>query len=631
MVNNYFANQNPTDIAIQSEDGGGMVFTKQGKFLFGSKLPDVNQQLNEEFYQGNVDIDPNTNSSYIAIMNAQSEPINVDIPSTNQYSLFTPPENVIIEPNPPKDDCENLFTDASSVLLNWENDNRNLGWDPYGANGTGIKDGELVKAQKYFQDNYWATNNKNTGDFSISGDAGANAKDPKLIINNLPGGLRIMAAQFSYNAKQWWTRILAAVGPDGLNSPGLGVPYKQTANLSSISSDSYNIRDKNGDQTGKFIYNGYKKGKIPNQPADAEFTLTGPERIQLFINQYDQIISAYQTAPVTFLENLRDETLRYYRSFVKGNNKGNDLLKFYEEYVNKAYNLAIKYANCPAPQIQSTTVLPDPNKSTESTPPPSPTPAVSLTAQEIEEGIYEANFLPASENEGAQLFELIPMLDISEVLILKDDIAVGEEVTVVNGKPVKKKTTTKNVGVAGKNTKEKIKNFFDKYVNDTLAAVNGSYVFPEVKLAQAIKESGYGKYVINIGNFFGITKGSWTGDYGLYETHEGGGNYKVNTKIGEVNYKQKDEKGWRYKRAFRHYKSVEEGFRDHTSILEKKPYKGYDEIGNPIGQGNHIGGVYATSPTYSETLAVIINELIPLFKGKYTVTKVGNKYKITVP
>lgn len=625
MASNYFANQNPNDIAIQSEDGGGMVFTKQGKFLFGAKLPEINQQLNEEFYQGNVDVNPNTNSSFIGIMNANSEPIDVDIPSTNQYSLFTPPENVILEPNPPKDDCANEFNDAATVLLTWENDNVNLGWDPYGANGSGIKNGEINKAKKYFLDNFWDTNNKNTGNFSISSDAGSNKNDPKLLIKNLPPGLRIMAAQFNYNAKQWWTRILATAGEDWLNS-GFGVPYRLTANLGPNSNDSYEYLLKDGTtKSGKFVYNSYKV-----QPdSTKEFTLKGDKRIQLFIDQYDQIIDLYNQDKAKFLSALKDETIRYYTAF---NGSNTTLLNFHKQYVEKAYDLALKYMDCPFDnQMTSTTVKPNPNQSTQSTPPPSPTPPVSLTAAEIEEGIYEANFLPASEDEGFQLFDLTPMLDIDEVLIFEGGVARGEEVKIVNGVKVKTNTTTKNVGVVGKNAKEKIKNFFDKYMTDTLAAVNGSYVFPEVKLAQAIKESGYGKHVINIGNFFGITKGGWKGDYGLYTTHEAGPNYKVNTDIGEINYKQQDNSGWLYKRAFKHYKNVEEGFRDHTTILENKYYTGYDEIGNPIGQGKHIGKVYATSPTYSESLAVIINELIPLFKDKYTVTKVGNKYKITVP
>jgi hypothetical protein len=409
MASNYFANQNLNDIAIQSEDGGGMIFTKQGKFLFGAKLPEINEQLNEEFYQGNVDVNPNTNSSFIGIMNANSEPIDVDIPSTNQYSLFTPLENVILEPNPPKDDCANEFNDAATVLLTWENDNVALGWDPYGANGTGIQNGEIDKAKKYFLDNYWNTNNKNTGNFSVAAEAGVNQQNSKLLIKNLPPGLRIMAAQFNYNAKQWWTRILATVGEDWLNS-GFGVPYRLTANLNSNSNDSYEYLLKDGiTKSGKFVYNPYKVQPDPSK----EFTLKGDKRIQLFIDQYDQIIDLYNKDKAKFLSALKDETIRYYtkdetiRYYTAFNGSNTPLLNFHKTYVEKAYELALKYMNCPVDdQMTSTTVKPDPNKSTESTK-PKPSPPVSLTAQEIEEGIYEANFLPASEDEGAKLIDEI--------------------------------------------------------------------------------------------------------------------------------------------------------------------------------------------------------------------------------
>ena len=426
MANNYFANQNPNDITIQSEDGGGMIFTKQGKFLFGAKLPDVNKQLNEEFYQGNVDINPNTNSSFIGVMNAQSEAIDVNIPSNNQYSLFTPPENVVVEPNPPKDDCANEFNDAATTLLNWENDNVQLGWAPYGANGTGIKNGEIDKAKKYFLDNYWNTNNNNTGNFSIAADANTNKSNPKLLIKNLPPGLRIMAAQFNYNAKQWWTRILATAGEDWLNS-GFGVSYKSTSNLGPTGADSYEYLLKDGvTKSGKYVYNPYKVNPDPNKT----FSLKGDKRIQLFIDQYDQIIDLYNQDKDKFLSALKDETIRYYTA-LDGSNT--DLLNFHKKYVEKAYSLAVRFKDCPMDdQMSSTTVKQNPNKSTESTPAPSPTPATSLTAAEIEEGIYEANFLPSSESEGFQIFDLTPMLDIDEVLVFEGGVARGEEIKIVN-------------------------------------------------------------------------------------------------------------------------------------------------------------------------------------------------------
>lgn len=409
MASNYFSKQNPTDISLQSEDGGGLTLTKNGKFLFGAKLQEITDELNETSFNGVVDINPNTNSSYIGIMNMDSEPVEVNIPNNNQYSLFTPPEENIVFTDPPKDDCANEFDNSSTVLLNWENNNVNLGWDPYGANGTGIKDGEINKAKKYFKDNYWDTNSKNTGNFSIASDALNNAGNPKLLIKNLPPGLRVMAAQFNYNAKQWWTRILAAVGENWLNS-GLGVPYRLTSNLGPTSSDSYEyLLDDGVTKSGKFVYNPYKVQPDPNK----EFSLKGDKRIQLFIDQYDQIISVYNQDKTAFLTALKKETIRYYTA-LDGSNKA--LLNFHTQYVEKAYDLALKYINCPYDTQNSTTVKPNPSQSTQSTPPPSPTPAVSMTAQEIEEGIYAANFLPAAENETSQVFEEVLVQNPKDVI-----------------------------------------------------------------------------------------------------------------------------------------------------------------------------------------------------------------------
>jgi hypothetical protein len=96
MANKYFSKQDPTDFSIQSEDGGGLVFSKDAKYIFGAKQDNITKQLNEEGFEGNVDINPNTNSSFIAIMNENSVPVDVDIPNTNQYSIFEPQEENIV-------------------------------------------------------------------------------------------------------------------------------------------------------------------------------------------------------------------------------------------------------------------------------------------------------------------------------------------------------------------------------------------------------------------------------------------------------------------------------------------------------------------------------------------------------
>lgn len=91
----FFSDINPTDITIQSEDGGGIKFTQQGKFIFGAKQQNIIDQLNQENYQGTVDVNPNE-QSYIAIMNDNSTNVDVEIGNKNQFSLFEPVNNNIV-------------------------------------------------------------------------------------------------------------------------------------------------------------------------------------------------------------------------------------------------------------------------------------------------------------------------------------------------------------------------------------------------------------------------------------------------------------------------------------------------------------------------------------------------------
>ena len=248
MATNYFAKQNPTDIAIQSEDGGGMVFTKQGKFLFGAKLPDVNQQLNEEFFQGNVDIDPNTNSSYIGIMNAQSEPVNIDIPSTNQYSLFTPPDNVIVEPDPPKDDCDNEFNDIATIILTESNKQySNFGF-------TKSKPNNLDQAKKLLLDYFW----NDIKSSALSNDllSAVSSYPKEFIPKNLPPGLRnLQLYSLFVDEGSLIKEMLITIGPDFLNIGGdsLGLPAYQLSYFEEKNKVT-KISDVNGNLTDELIY-----------------------------------------------------------------------------------------------------------------------------------------------------------------------------------------------------------------------------------------------------------------------------------------------------------------------------------------------------------------------------------------
>lgn len=418
MATNYFAKQNPTDIAIQSEDGGGMVFTKQGKFLFGAKLPDVNQQLNEEFFQGNVDIDPNTNSSYIGIMNAQSEPVNIDIPSTNQYSLFTPPDNVIVEPDPPKDDCDNEFNDIATVILTESNKKySNFGFAK-------SKPNNLDQAKKLLLDYFWNDIKSSALDDGILSAVSSYPKE--FIPKNLPPGLRnFQLFALFVEGGSLVRELLLTIGPDFLNIGGdsLGLPAYQISFSYDDKATSTKISDINGNLTDELVYS----SNASNIPPGAKIYIETNKLINKYIEQFPQIIEAYNNNKVLFLETLKSVYTRgdnesrnkakiFYKKKPNELKEANKNIDFRINLINLVYNTALKYINCPFDnQISPTTVLPDPNKSTESTT-PKPPPPTSLTAAEIEEGIYEANFLPASEEAGAQLFDEILVKNLNDVI-----------------------------------------------------------------------------------------------------------------------------------------------------------------------------------------------------------------------
>jgi predicted chitinase len=61
----------------------------------------------------------------------------------------------------------------------------------------------------------------------------------------------------------------------------------------------------------------------------------------------------YNKDKVKFLTALKDETIRYYKTLDNSNNR-QDLLNFHVTYVEKAYELALKYKDCPPQQTQQT-------------------------------------------------------------------------------------------------------------------------------------------------------------------------------------------------------------------------------------------------------------------------------------
>lgn len=119
---------------------------------------------------------------------------------------------------------------------------------------------------------------------------------------------------------------------------------------------------------------------------------------------------------------------------------------------------------------------------------------------------------------------------------------------------------------------------------------DSSGVLPSVTVAQAILESGWGKYSIG-NNIFGIKADSgWTGariTKNTREVDENGNDYYIDA-------------------DFRDYPSLEEGILDHDRFLSHYGLKGltdyHDQTANLQSNG------YATDPTYASTLNSLISE-----------------------
>lgn len=413
MASNYFSKQNPTDISLQSEDGGGLTLTKNGKFLFGAKLQEITDELNETSFDGVVDINPNTNSSYIGIMNANSEPVDVDIPNNNQYSLFNPPEDNIVFINPPQDDCDNEFDEIATLLLTEGNKYfTNFGFSK--SRPKNLNDAKKLLLD-YFYNNVLSTSlEKEVLSF-------AQSHPEKFIPKNLPPGLRNFFLYQSFiNEGTPLRNLLVTVGTDFLNITNNDIDsfgdtigaaaYTQTSFLNN--EKKAKISDINGNLTNELVY----KTDAPNIPLDAKIYATSNDIINIYTTNFSKIIEAYNNDKSIFLGAVKSVFIRQYNEIL---NKWKIILKnnptqlqkekvdvdFRLNLLESVYNISLKYINCPPPTTTPTT--PATTTPSTSTPTPTPTPAVSLTAQQLEEGIYEANFLPAVENEETPLYDYV--------------------------------------------------------------------------------------------------------------------------------------------------------------------------------------------------------------------------------
>lgn len=136
-------------------------------------------------------------------------------------------------------------------------------------------------------------------------------------------------------------------------------------------------------------------------------------------------------------------------------------------------------------------------------------------------------------------------------------------------------------------------------INGALETQTKYKVPASVTLAQIMLESG-GNYpgglsglAYNDNNLFGIKAGSnWKGDTATYSTQEHDGN----------NY-------YTVKQKFRKYSSIKESIDDHGKLLSSSTYTNKTAGATNLTEYvKAMGSVYATSPTYSDTLLKIIKE-----------------------
>lgn len=432
----FHTSVNSTDIIQQSEDGGGIKLTTDGKFIFGAKHQNVINQLTDENYNGTVDVNAN-NQSFIAVMNEDSHAIDVEVPIDHFSSLNTPTDNVVTATQNTGVDCSKEFDEDAKIFLTHENNysdggdsnvkggdknkynNKNLGWGPYGGGGS-----TLTSATSKYLDDYWKANNNRK----------PQPTEQTKLIKNLPPGLRSMAVQFSYNAGAWWTRIQVATKKAYPNS-GLGITVEQSMNIGPV--DGTLSKEANLAFTNGYAYLRNESTGLPTSTIVLRSdTLLPADRAKLFVKQYDDIISLYNSDKAKFLTALEAEYRRYYKALSQGNKdyieyiKANpttvgsrvsylqdfnytrwfpnssggvleDLLSFYKIYVDLSKKQADVYVDC---QYSS----PPPVVQTQQTPvvTPVPTPSVSSlpqTAEEEQDGIYDANFLPSNETDYVNL------------------------------------------------------------------------------------------------------------------------------------------------------------------------------------------------------------------------------------
>jgi flagellum-specific peptidoglycan hydrolase FlgJ len=139
--------------------------------------------------------------------------------------------------------------------------------------------------------------------------------------------------------------------------------------------------------------------------------------------------------------------------------------------------------------------------------------------------------------------------------------------------------------------------FIAQYAADIIAACEGTGIFPSVKMAQMILETGWGKSKVG-NNMFGIKAA------GKKSPYWNGAAIKADT----TEYIQ-GESGT-YNLAFRKYDSIAASIRDHTNFLQQNQRyakAGVFKATTPEQQAQALQNAgYATAPNYAASLINVI-------------------------
>jgi hypothetical protein len=448
------------DILLQNEGGGGMIMNDQFIGIVGNMLPDQKELLDGQDNVNGTNIQTDKFSSNIIITNASSNPVGMsDLASKNfdsldqsigadqvvaptvnnncggeaflnyefqelakNYEAFkelwqprndstkkaveltTKPKKGLIDPKyqnekvKTEQQLKDLLIDQpiidiikSKITLNGSNFFNIFDYDKNNYN--------LSSEIKFQYTDRWIRDENKDDKYSLG-----KVKDKnKLFKNNntnqtevrsifdiqtLPSGLRSLIFIFtkiSTYSNDLPAVLLVAIGPEELNIlTGLGITKAQAFNDNPI--------DVN--KTAK------KKALSDN------------EIYKKFFDQYDDIINAYNTDKSKFLNTVYKIVKEYFEKEAAYYIKIGEESQWYNDNIDKDYGLtlldiglsiALKYADCPDEYevIGNIPTAPSPSPSVTVTAAVAPPP----TKSEEEEGIYNAEFLPASDDPGADLFD----------------------------------------------------------------------------------------------------------------------------------------------------------------------------------------------------------------------------------